>query len=97
MSTYRPQGRSHGVLHRLELGPASLADLRAYAAVEHNANWRREHWYCIAALIEDGMVVRAGTYRITPAGRELLADLDAGLTRYPATPSVRVFSREATA
>lgn len=92
MSTYRPEGRSHGVLQRVAEAPATLAELRAHAGVEHAAEWRRKHWYCITALIEDGMVVKAGTYRITPAGRELLSDLDEGLTRYPATPTVRVFA-----
>lgn len=92
MTHYRPHGRAHNILERLVDGPATLAELRDHAGLADNPPRRREHWYALGALIEDGAVVSLGErYAITRTGFWTLVDLKAEAAT-PARPNVRRFA-----
>lgn len=88
MAHYSHEGRGHLTLRRLASGPATLTAIRAAVGVDFPETRRREHWYVVQSMVDDGLIVaRPDGYAITEAGRDELDRLDAG----PCWPSVRIF------
>jgi len=79
--TFSPQGRGHQVLRALRHDGWSHDDLIRLIVRGPNWSHHRAAHVLILALIDAGLVRNRGAFNvITEAGRDALADLDAGFS-----------------
>ena len=79
--SFSPQGRGHQVLKALRHDGWSHDDLIRLIARGPNWSHHRDAHFRILALIDAGLVRNRGAFNvITEAGRDALADLDAGFS-----------------